>query len=102
MYHFPLGAVINSAVKRSMEPLNGAKLQLKLKGNKSVTLYFTGTEFQLVFVGSESFCTDICKRAAKAIIQFLLLVNQPEKIDQSYLFLPSKALTCETLIFFTC
>ena len=33
---------------------------------------------------------------------FSLPVNQPEKIDQSDSFLPTRVLACETQIFFTC
>ena len=50
MFYFPWGAVINGAVKRSIEQ----KLQLKLKGNTNASLYFTGTEFQSVFVSREN------------------------------------------------
>ena len=54
MYHFPWGAVINSAVKRSVEQNLQLRLKRKLKGNRSATLCFAGTEFQSVFVGSEN------------------------------------------------
>ena len=49
---FPKGRhdLFKSAVKGWMEQ----RLQLKLKGNTSANLYFSGTEFQSVFVGREN------------------------------------------------
>ena len=42
--------MINHAVKCLMEQ----KLEVKLKGNTSASLYFTGTEFQSVYVSGEN------------------------------------------------
>ena len=53
------------------------RLQLKLKGNTSANLYFSGIQFQSVFVGGENvqaFVRIYVREPAKVFIQFLLII----------------------------
>ena len=71
MYHFSWGAVINSAFKRSIEQ------------------YFTGTEFQSVFVGSGSnkvFVWIYILESCEAFIQFSLIIVVIICLENAVLF----------------